>query len=283
MADSIVVTVGDVVVVAPPSSSATSKPFLALVTGVASSGDTADIEVLDEFVRSLYVRSGDTTYVPVAKVRPIKAEYVDAQDGWIVLAEDMERIVASSFRAVPLDEGVESSGAPDVKVVAAAAKEVAPELQGGLAPFPMPTKSQALRGAGVAVAVGLLMYLGYANVRGTFESSPLAFDEGSQGAAVATSYVFFFLCLLALLPGAGRGAHAADSTVACVKMHDGRWVGENTTSTIVSSTRALGYTIQPSAHRWDDGVGIRGLLTTRASHRSGPRRQCIRQRHVRKN
>jgi len=234
MADSVVVTVGDVVVVAPPSASATSKPFLALVTGVASSGDTADIEVLDEFVRSLYVRSGDTTYVPVAKIRPVKAEYVDAQDGWIVLAEDMERIVASSFRAVPLDEGVESSGSPDVKVVAAAAKEVAPELQGGLAPFPMPTKSQALRGAGVAVAVGLLMYLGYANVRGTFESSPLAFDDGSQGAAVATSYVFF-LRLLALLTDVGGGAHLTDPTVACVKMHDGGWVGANTACTIVGS------------------------------------------------
>lgn len=185
---SIVITVGDVVVLRSKSTSSSAKPSLALVTGVASSGTTADIEPLDEFVRSLYVRSGDATYIAVKEMRPVKADYVDAQDGWIVLPEDVES-VASSFQAVPLDESVESSGEPEVKVVAAAAKEVPEELQGGPTPFPMPTKSQALRGAGVAAVVGLVLYLGYANVQSTFASSPLVFDEGTQGANVATSYV----------------------------------------------------------------------------------------------
>ncbi|KAK1867802.1 hypothetical protein I4F81_010301 [Pyropia yezoensis] len=186
MVMSIVITVGDVVVLRPTKSS-TGKPSLALVTGVASSGTTADIETLDEFVRSLYVRSGDSTYVAVKEMRPIKADYVDAQDGWIVLPEDVES-VASSFQAVPLDESVESSSEPEVKVVAATPKEVPEELQGGPTPFPMPTKSQALRGAGVAAVVGFLLYLGYSNVQGTFASSPLSFDEGTQGANVATSF-----------------------------------------------------------------------------------------------
>lgn len=193
MVMAVVITVGDVVVLRPAKSS-TAKPSLALVTGVASSGTTADIEPLDEFVRSLYVRSGDATYVAVKEMRPIKADYVDAQDGWIVLPEDVES-VASSFPAVPLDESVESSAEPEVKVVAAAAKEVPEELQGGPTPFPIPTKSQALRGAGVAAVVGLLLYLGYANVQSTFASSPLVFDEGTQGANVATSYVALVACV----------------------------------------------------------------------------------------
>lgn len=205
MVMSIVITVGDVVVLRPTQSSS-AKPSLALVTGVASSGTTADIETLDEFVRSLYVRSGDSTYAAVKEMRPIKADYVDAQDGWIVLPEDVES-VASSFQAVPLDKSVESSGEPEVKVVAAAAKEVPEELQGGPSPFPMPTKSQALQGAGVAAVVGLLLYLGYSNVQGTFASSPLVFDEGSQGANVATSYVELVACVWggAVMRGDGGG------------------------------------------------------------------------------
>lgn len=212
MVMAVVITVGDVVVLRPAKSS-TAKPSLALVTGVASSGTTADIEPLDEFVRSLYVRSGDATYVAVKEMRPIKADYVDAQDGWIVLPEDVES-VASSFPAVPLDESVESSAEPEVKVVAAAAKEVPEELQGGPTPFPMPTKSQALRGAGVAAVVGLLLYLGYANVQSTFASSPLVFDEGTQGANVATSFRSIVLLLaggssaLAFLTAGGLAAWA---------------------------------------------------------------------------
>lgn len=138
---------------------------IARVTGVASSGDTVDVAILEEFVRELYVEGkGDRTYASAESVRPVRAEYVSSQQGWIVLNQDLAA-AQTYFDSRPADMRGR------VVVEEAPRKELDPEAlkkQG----FPKPTREQAFLGAALSVPLSALFYAGFASARETYRANP---------------------------------------------------------------------------------------------------------------
>lgn len=155
---------------------------IARVTGVAASGDTVDIQPLEEFVRELYVPGkARPTYAAAASVRPVRAEYVPSQGGWIVLAQDVAA-ARTYFESRPL----EMRGKV---VVEEAPKKVLTEEMLQKQRFPRPTRAQAWVGAAISAPLAALLYAGFASAREAYRANP-AGEELMSGAAFRQIVMF---------------------------------------------------------------------------------------------
>lgn len=151
-----------------------ARVTIARVTGVASSGDTVDIQPLEEFVRDLYVAGkAAPTYAPAASVRAVRAEFVPSQQGWIVLAQDVD-VARTYFESRP----AEMRGNV---VVEDAPKKVITEEMLQKQRFPKPTRAQAWAGAAISAPLAALFYAGFASVREAYQANP-AGEELMSGA-----------------------------------------------------------------------------------------------------
>lgn len=150
---------------------------IARVTGVSSAGDTVDVQLLDEFVKELYVQGKEpSTFERTENVRPVVSEYVPTQNGWIVLNQDLD-VIKNEFAARDLKSATE----PTVVVTEAAKRELDPAaLEKQL--FPRPTKSQALIGAALSVPLAALCYSAFAGARQAYSANPRG-EELMSGAA----------------------------------------------------------------------------------------------------
>lgn len=154
------VKVGDIVAVQEGT-----RVSLARVTGVAASGDTVDIAVLEEFVRELYVEGkGDATYASAESVRPVRSEYVPSQRGWIVLNQDLDA-AKTYFDSKPADMRGR------VVVEEAPKRELDPEALKKQS-FPRPTREQAFFGAAFSVPLAAILYAGFASAREAYRANP---------------------------------------------------------------------------------------------------------------
>lgn len=154
---------------------------LAQVTDVASSGDTIDIQPLEEFVSDLYIpsKSSAPTYVPSTSVRKVNAEYVPSQQGWIVLQQDIDQ-AANYFTSRPADMRER------VEVVDRLPEPLSEEaLKRQL--FPSPTKAQAFFGAALSLPLAAAFYTGYSSVKGSYRANPMGDDflGGTLGRQIA--------------------------------------------------------------------------------------------------
>ena len=163
---------------------------VARVTGVDASGSTVDIELLEPFVKELYVAGKHPeTFESAANVRRVRSEYVPSQDGWIVLDTDLDHVRAE-FQATR----VSKASREKVQVLEAPKKELSPEaLQKQL--FPKPTRSQAILGAALSVPIAAITYAAYASASKAYEANPVGED-------FATSATFRQLVLF--LTGSAR-------------------------------------------------------------------------------
>lgn len=193
------VQVGDIVAAQLGS----TQVSVARVTGVAASGDTVDIEPLEEFVRELYVPGkAEATYARADAVRPVRAEFVPSQQGWIVLAQDLDT-AKNYFEARAV------GGAERVVVAAETPRELPPEAlerQG----FPAPTRTQAFAGAALSVPIAAAFYSGFGAAKTAYEANPVGEElltgEVSRGVvqlalggtSAATLLVGIFLLFYAL-------------------------------------------------------------------------------------
>lgn len=154
------VKVGDIV-----ATQEGTRVTIARVTGVASSGDTVDIQPLEEFVRELYVPGkAAATYTAASSVRPVRAEYVPSQEGWIVLNQDVED-ARTYFTSKPA--GLRGK----VQVEDAPKKEITEEMLKSQR-FLKPTRTQAWFGAALSLPLAALLYAGFASAREAYQANP---------------------------------------------------------------------------------------------------------------
>lgn len=158
------------------------KISIAKVTGVDGTGKTADILLLDQFVKELYVESEKavSSYERVEKLRKVKAEWIPEQEGWIVLDVDRDACKkALDDVAIARMSGID---VPEVVVREADKRKLGPEAlerQG----FPMPSKRQAFIGAALSVPLATVLYAGYYNVKQSYLNVPLG-DEAQNTATL---------------------------------------------------------------------------------------------------
>lgn len=156
---------------------------LAQVTGVASSGDTIDIQPLEEFVPNLYIpsKTASATYVSSTEVRKVNAEYVPSQQGWIVLEQDIDQAV-NYFSSQPANirERVEVVDKPPEPLSEEALKR---QL------FPRPTKTQAFLGAALSLPLAAAFYTGFTSVKESYRANPI--EDEFLGSAVGRQIALF--------------------------------------------------------------------------------------------
>jgi hypothetical protein len=186
---------------------------LARVAGVAADGATVDLVVLKEFVREMYVDGGGgATYERIENVRAVASEYVPAQEGWIVLDQDLADVKVQFAARAPGGQNL-----PTVVITAEQTKELSEEALRSQRGFPKPTKVQALVGAATCLPLAAWAYSGFAGAREAYNANPVG-QDAAEG-AIRQTIIFAYssgvvLCLVvgsALLLYALGGAADAES------------------------------------------------------------------------
>lgn len=172
-----VIKEGQVVAVQRGKSESAKKrrPELAVVTGAASSGETVDVKPLKAFVKELYVTASDeTTFEKAGDIRVVPSEYVESQDGWIVLDQDVDA-AANYFKS----RSVSSNDATESVVVESERVSLSEEAK--QRQVFRPSKQQAFVAAALSLPLAAGLYAAFASAREMYESSPVGteFVNGS--------------------------------------------------------------------------------------------------------
>lgn len=156
-------------------------------------------------MRELYVEGkAEETYARAELVRPVRAEYIPSQQGWIVLNDDLQPVKNYfNIRETSFDK------AERTVVIPADKPELSPEaLQKQL--FPKPTKGQAFAGAALSLPVAAAFYATFGAARDAYLANPAGEELLSGevfrnavlfttfGAAVSTLLVGAYLLVYAL-------------------------------------------------------------------------------------
>lgn len=165
--------VGQVVAI-QRSASLKRKPELAIITGASSSGDTVDVEPLEQFVNELYIKSKKVTssFEQSSDIYPVQFEFAPTQDGWIILDADLlpaithfeSRSRSPSLNPPSLNAQVEKRefSESDLKRQAF-----------------MPTKGQAFAAAALSLPLAASFYAAFVTVRDVYEKQSAASGDVS--------------------------------------------------------------------------------------------------------
>lgn len=149
---------------------ANRAPDVARVTGGASSGETVDLQLLQQFVKELYVDAKDgSTFERAADIRPVPSEFVASQQGWIVLNQDLTD-AADYFASRPMPT---SSAKASVDVVDSRQPPSALNTQRQMF---RPTVAQSFLAAALSLPLSAALYSAFASVRGTYAANPAGDD-----------------------------------------------------------------------------------------------------------
>lgn len=162
-----VIQVGEIVAVRRGSS---ARPVIARVTGAAASGETVDLQLLEAFVKELYVDSKEPpTFEKASDIKKIRHEFVPSQNGWIVLDQDLEE-ATQHFANRPLDLSIKSS-----VIVEDEPKE--PLSDSALKrQFFQPTIGQAFFGGVLCFPLSAILFSAFASARDTYAANPAGGD-----------------------------------------------------------------------------------------------------------
>jgi len=161
-----VIRKGAVVVLLGPG----NRRLVAEVISVDSSGDNADILLLDQVAIGLYVRRRDgnrSTFERTERLYPVVAQYVRTEDGFRVEATELERGFAHLARPDFVAASVEKNPVLDVG-----------PLKRKSWVFPVPiSRRQALIGAVASLPLAAMSYALFVSMQQTFAASPVVTAE----------------------------------------------------------------------------------------------------------
>lgn len=158
-------------IVAVQRRATTARPELYRVTGCSSSGDTVDVEPLEEYVRELYIPSSKpASYERASCVRAVPAEYVESQGGWIILDSDLQQAKSyfDSYYTIPATDGKAASQTERVAVKKEERKLTDDQIKRQV--FTL-SKQQALFAAVLALPVAAAFYAGFVKLRDVYQAT----------------------------------------------------------------------------------------------------------------